>query len=161
HHRVRQRREGSRRPRQPGLSGRAQSARQRRRARPAHRRRPQLGATMRATALTLSALALLTASAAAQISSAPNTVPGTEANPVPVLNMPAPSDRSSADRFRHLPSTDLGNAMRIQLASAALYDFDRLQVQPRAEDYLQQTANLIFEKAKGPVRIECRSDRGA
>jgi outer membrane protein OmpA-like peptidoglycan-associated protein len=113
------------------------------------------------SALTLLAFALLTAPAAAQISSAPNTVPGTEANPFPVLDMPSLSDRSSADGYRHLPSRDLGDAIRIQIASGALYDFDRLQVPPRAGDYLQQTANLIFEKAKGPVRIECRSDRGA
>src|SRR5580658_11158266 len=115
---------------------------------------------MRRFALTLLAIALLTAPAAAQISSAPNTVPGTEANPFPVLNMPSQLD-TPADRYRHLPSHDLGNAISIQLASAALYDFDRLQVQPRAGDYLQQAANLIFEQAKGPERIECRSDRGA
>jgi outer membrane protein OmpA-like peptidoglycan-associated protein len=115
---------------------------------------------MRRFALTLLTIALLTAPAAAQISSAPNTVPGTEANPFPVLNMPSQLD-TPADRYRHLPSRDLGDAISIQLASAALYDFDRLQVQPRAADYLQQAANLIFEKAKGPVRIECRSDRGA
>jgi outer membrane protein OmpA-like peptidoglycan-associated protein len=101
------------------------------------------------------------APACAQISSAPNTVPGTETNPFPVLNMPAPAGSGAADRFRHLPSRDLGNAISIQVASAALYDFDRMAVQPRATDYLQQAANLIYEKAKGPVRIECRSDRGA
>jgi hypothetical protein len=33
-------------------------------------------------------------------------------------------------------------------------------VRAGAEDYMQQTANLIFEQASGPVRIECRSDRG-
>jgi outer membrane protein OmpA-like peptidoglycan-associated protein len=115
---------------------------------------------MRRPALTLLSLALLSLPAAAQISSAPNTVPGTEANPFPVLNMPSQLD-GPPDRYRHLPSHDLGNAISIQLASAALYDFDRAQVQPRAGDYLQQAANLIFEQAKGPVRIECRSDRGA
>jgi outer membrane protein OmpA-like peptidoglycan-associated protein len=115
---------------------------------------------MRRAALTLLSLAFTTASAAAQISSAPNTVPGTEASPFPVLNMPSQLD-TPADRYRHLPSRDLGNAISIQVASAALYDFNLMQMNSRAEDYLQQTANLIFEKAKGPVRIECRSDRGA
>jgi outer membrane protein OmpA-like peptidoglycan-associated protein len=115
---------------------------------------------MRSLALTLLALAALTMPATAQISSAPNTVPGTEANPFPVLSMPSQVDRPS-DHFRHLPSRDLGNAISIQLASAALYDFNVMQMNPRAEDYLQQAANLIYEKAKGPVRIECRSDRGA
>lgn len=115
---------------------------------------------MRRAWLALLLLALAAVPAAAQIGSAPNTVPGTEANPFPVLNMPSPTDGGPADRFRHLPSRDLGDSMRIQIASAALYDFDRAQVQPRATDYLQQAANLIYEKAKGPVRIECRSDRG-
>ena len=75
---------------------------------------------------------LLAAPAWAQISSAPNTVPGTEANPFPVLNMPTLSERSSADGYRHLPSRDLGDAIRIQIAAGALYDFDRAQVPPRA-----------------------------
>jgi outer membrane protein OmpA-like peptidoglycan-associated protein len=115
---------------------------------------------MRLLALTLLLLATLSAPAAAQISSAPNTVPGTEANPFPVLSMPSQLDRP-ADHYRHLPSRDLGNAISIQVATAALYDFNVMQMNSRAEDYLQQTANLIYEKAKGPVRIECRSDRGA
>jgi hypothetical protein len=115
---------------------------------------------MRSLALTPLLLATLSAPAAAQISSAPNTVPGTEANPFPVLSMPSQLDRP-ADHYRHLPSRDLGNAISIQVATAALYDFNVMQMNSRAEDYLQQTANLIYEKAKGPVRIECRSDRGA
>ena len=115
---------------------------------------------MRRILLTLLPLASLAAPAVAQISSAPNTIPGTEANPFPVINMPSQLD-GPADRYRHLPSRDLGNAISIQVASAALYDFDHLQVPTRAADYLQQAANLIFEHAAGPVRIECRSDRGA
>jgi hypothetical protein len=34
-------------------------------------------------------------------------------------------------------------------------------VRAAGSDYLQQTANLIYEHAAGPVKIECRSDRGA
>lgn len=115
---------------------------------------------MRRVSLTLVALATFAAPALAQISSAPNTVPGTEANPFPVLNVPSQLDRPS-DGYRHLPMRDLGNAISIQVAAGALYDFNLMQVNSRGGDYLQQTANLIFEKAKGPVRIECRTDRGA
>ena len=116
---------------------------------------------MRRAAPTLIVLAALAAAApaAAQISSAPNTVPGTEANPFPILGVQ--TNRASANTFRHLPSRDIGGAVRIELAAAALYDFDRGQVRGDAADYMQQAANLIFEEAKGPVRIECRSDRGA
>ena len=60
-----------------------------------------------------------------------------------------------------LPSRELGDAVRVEIAAAALYDFDRCQIRTDSADYMQQAANLIFEKAKGPVHIECRSDRGA
>jgi hypothetical protein len=33
------------------------------------------------------------------------------------------------------------------------------KVRSSAADYFQQAANLIFEEARGPVRIECNSDR--
>ncbi len=113
---------------------------------------------MRAGLISLIALAALGTGAAAQISSAPNTVPGTEANPFPVIQM-RPID-TAPDHYRRLPYRDLATAIRIEIASAALYDFDSTQVRRNAADYLQQAANLIFELAAGPVRIECRTDRG-
>jgi outer membrane protein OmpA-like peptidoglycan-associated protein len=115
---------------------------------------------MRRALLTFVLSTMLAAPAAAQTSSVPNTIPGTQANPFPVIEMPSQLDRPS-QRYRHLPYRDLISAFSIQLPSSALYDFDSLQVRPGAADYLQQTANLIFEHATGPVRIECRSDRGA
>src|SRR5277367_1091773 len=114
---------------------------------------------MRASLIALVALAALGTGAAAQISSAPNTVPGTEANPFPVIQM-RPID-NAPDHYRHLPYRDLVTSIRIEIAAAALYDFDRAQVRGNAADYLQQAANLIFERAAGPVRIECRSDLGS
>jgi len=119
---------------------------------------------MRRAAPTLIGLAAFFAAAAApavaQISSAPNAIPGTEANPFPILGVQT-NLASGPERYRHLPSRDTGAAIRIEVAAAALYDFDRGQVRSDAADYMQQAANLIFEKAKGPVRIECRFDRGA
>jgi hypothetical protein len=114
---------------------------------------------MRRAAPTLIVLAALATPAAAQISSAPNTIPGTQANPFPVLGVQ--TNQASTNTYRHLPSREMGDAIRIELAAAALYDFDRGQVRADSADYMQQAANLIFEKAKGPVRIECRFDRGA
>jgi len=113
---------------------------------------------MRAGLISLIAFAALGTGAAAQISSAPNTIPGTEANPFPVIQM-QPID-TAPDHYRHLPYRDLATAIRIEIASAALYDFDSAQVRSNAADYLQQAANLIFERATGPVRVECRTDRG-
>jgi outer membrane protein OmpA-like peptidoglycan-associated protein len=66
-----------------------------------------------------------------------------------------------ADKYRRLPYRDLATEIRIELAADVLYDFDRKQVRSIAADYLRQTANLIFERAKGPVHIECHSDRGS
>jgi outer membrane protein OmpA-like peptidoglycan-associated protein len=115
---------------------------------------------VRRAALAFTALVALSTGAAAQIPAAPNTVPGTEANSFPVINMPASRD-TPADHYRHLPYRDLATSIRIQLSANALYDFDRAEVRQSAADYLQQAANLIFEQATGPVRVECRSDRGA
>jgi outer membrane protein OmpA-like peptidoglycan-associated protein len=113
-------------------------------------------------ALTASAMSIsaMSTSAMAQISSAPNTVPGTETNPFPVIEMQS-NYGERPDHYRHLPFRDLATSISIQLPSAALYDFNVMAVRASAADYLQQAANLIYEHAAGPVKIECRSDRGA
>ena len=114
-------------------------------------------------ALTVNVVATCTTStdAMAQASSAPNTVPGTEANPFPVIQMHSDYDRQQSGNYRHLPYRDLATSISIQLPAGALYDFNVMQVRASAADYLQQAANLIYEHAAGPVKIECRSDRGA
>ena len=114
-------------------------------------------AALTASAMTTTAM---TTSAMAQINSAPNTVPGTEANPFPVIEMPS-NYGERPEQYRHLPFRDLATSISIQLPSAALYDFNVMAVRANAADYLQQAANLIFEHAAGPVKIECRFDRGA
>jgi outer membrane protein OmpA-like peptidoglycan-associated protein len=114
-------------------------------------------AALISSAMTTSAI---TPSAMAQIDSAPNTVPGTEANPFPVIEMQS-NYGERPEHYRHLPFRDLATSISIQLPSAALYDFNVMAVRANAADYLQQAANLIFEHANGSVRIECRSDRGA
>jgi outer membrane protein OmpA-like peptidoglycan-associated protein len=81
----------------------------------------------------------------------------------PNLHMPAfgfPTNRDDKpDSYKRLPYRDLASEIRIEVAASALYDFDSGKVPPSAADYMQQAANLIFEHAAGPVRIECRSDR--
>jgi outer membrane protein OmpA-like peptidoglycan-associated protein len=102
----------------------------------------------------LFSLAVLTSGAAAQsISVDPGTLR-------PRFHIPIAHD-NGADKYRRLPYRDLASEIRIELAADVLYDFDRAQVRTSASDYLQQTANLIFDRAKGPVRIECHSDRGS
>jgi outer membrane protein OmpA-like peptidoglycan-associated protein len=76
----------------------------------------------------------------------------------PTFRLPLQGD-TNADTYRRLPYQDLASEIRIELAADVLYDFDKGEVRSGAADYFQQAANLIFEEAKGPVRIECRSDR--
>ena len=78
----------------------------------------------------------------------------------PAFRLPLQGD-TNADTYRRrrLPYQDLASEIRIELAADVLYDFDKGEVRSGAADYFQQAANLIFEEAKGPVRIECRSDR--
>jgi hypothetical protein len=76
----------------------------------------------------------------------------------PAFRLPFQGD-TNADTYRRLPYQDLASEIRVELAADVLYDFDKGEVRSSAADYFQQTANLIFEEAKGPVRIECRCDR--
>jgi outer membrane protein OmpA-like peptidoglycan-associated protein len=117
-------------------------------------------AILRLAALTALTASAITTSAMAQINSAPNTVPGSEANPFPVIEMQS-NYGERPDHYRHLPFRDLATSISIQLPAGALYDFNVMAVRANAADYLQQAANLIYERAAGPVKIECRSDRGA
>lgn len=76
----------------------------------------------------------------------------------PTFRLPLQGN-ANADTYRRLPYQDLASEIRIELAADVLYDFDKGEVRSGAADYFQQAANLIFEEAKGPVRIECSSDR--
>ena len=68
------------------------------------------------------------------------------------------SGNTNADTYKRLPYRDLGGEIHIEVAADALYDFDKGSIRSSAADYFQQAANLIFEEAKGQVRIECQSD---
>jgi outer membrane protein OmpA-like peptidoglycan-associated protein len=109
---------------------------------------------MRWTVPVIFSAAILTSGAVAQSLSVD---PGSLS---PKLHIPL-EQNNAADKYRRLPYRDLASEIRIELAADDLYDFDRAQIRSSAADYLQQTANLIFERAKGPVHIECRSDRGS
>jgi outer membrane protein OmpA-like peptidoglycan-associated protein len=75
----------------------------------------------------------------------------------PGLHMPL-SGNTKSETYKRLPYRDLGSEIHIEVAADALYDFDKGTVRSSAADYFQQAANLIFEEAKGQVRIECQSD---
>ena len=48
--------------------------------------------------------------------------------------------------------------IRIELAADVLFDFDKADILPKAEEALKQVAGVIREKAKGVVQIEGHTD---
>ena len=104
---------------------------------------------MRAGLLGLPAVAALAAVASAQVDA-----PGS----FPVFSTPLERTRPS-ETYRRLPFHDVGNEIRIEVSADLLYSFEDAKVRLSASDLLAQAANLIYERAKSPVRIECRSDR--
>jgi hypothetical protein len=109
---------------------------------------------MRSGSLAVVALAVVSTAAVAQFS-----VPGvTDLDPFPVIGIPLePADRD--DNYRRLPFRDLPAAIHIEANADQLYDYRSGQVRISASDLLQQAANLIYTRAKSPVRIECLTDR--
>jgi outer membrane protein OmpA-like peptidoglycan-associated protein len=110
---------------------------------------------MRSSLAALLMLAALATTAQAQLNAEP---PGMDMQTIPLIGFPAQRD-DKPDTYRRLPYRDLITEIRIELPATALYDFEQAKVRPNAADLMQQAANLIYEHAKGPVRIECRSDR--
>jgi outer membrane protein OmpA-like peptidoglycan-associated protein len=104
---------------------------------------------MRAGLLGLAVVAALSAVAAAQVDA-----PGS----FPIFRVPLDRPQSS-ETYRRLPVRDTGNEIRIEVNADLLYSFEDAKVRLSASDLLAQAANLIYERAKSPVRIECRSDR--
>jgi outer membrane protein OmpA-like peptidoglycan-associated protein len=107
---------------------------------------------MRSTLPILFSLAILTTETSAQnVGIDPNTLRPSFRTPL--------SGNLKGETFKRLPYQDLGGEIHIELDADALYDFDKGEVRSSAADYFQQAANLIFEEARGQVRIECHSDR--
>lgn len=48
--------------------------------------------------------------------------------------------------------------IRIELAADVLFDFDKANILPKAQEALKQAALIIREKAKGTVRVEGHTD---
>jgi len=48
--------------------------------------------------------------------------------------------------------------IRIELAADVLFDFDKANLRPQAQQALKQVASIIRERAKGTVRVEGHTD---
>ncbi len=53
---------------------------------------------------------------------------------------------------------EIGNEVRIDLAADVLFDFDKSDILPKAEETLTKAAAIIKERAKGAVRVEGHTD---
>src|SRR2546426_12841474 len=53
---------------------------------------------------------------------------------------------------------EIGNEVRIDLAADVLFDFDKADILPKAEETLSKAAAIVKERAKGTVRVEGHTD---
>jgi outer membrane protein OmpA-like peptidoglycan-associated protein len=61
-------------------------------------------------------------------------------------------------QVQDLQVKETGAEIRIELAADVLFDFDKADIKPAAQEALKQTASLIRDKAKGAVRVEGHTD---
>ncbi len=61
-------------------------------------------------------------------------------------------------KVQDLQVKETATEIRIELAADVLFDFDKAEILPKAQQALQQAANVVREKAKGVVRIEGHTD---
>jgi outer membrane protein OmpA-like peptidoglycan-associated protein len=61
-------------------------------------------------------------------------------------------------KVQELQVKETDQEIRIELAADVLFDFDKADLRPAAQQTLHQAAGIIQEKAKGPVRIEGHTD---
>lgn len=63
-----------------------------------------------------------------------------------------------AGRVEEMKVRETPTEMTIDLAADVLFDFDKADILPKAEDTLNKAAQFIRERAKGTVRIEGHTD---
>ncbi len=61
-------------------------------------------------------------------------------------------------KVQDLQVRETGQEIRIELAADVLFDFDKSDILPKAQDALKQAAGIIRERAKGTVRVEGHTD---
>jgi outer membrane protein OmpA-like peptidoglycan-associated protein len=61
-------------------------------------------------------------------------------------------------RVEDLQMKETPTEIHIELSADVLFDFDKAEIQPKAQEALKQVAKVIREKAKGVVHIEGHTD---
>ncbi|HJT16543.1 MAG TPA: OmpA family protein [Thermoanaerobaculia bacterium] len=75
-----------------------------------------------------------------------------------ILDLIIPTASGTTATVQDLQVKELGNAVQIDLAADVLFDFDKADLLPKAEDTLQKAAAIIKERAKGTVVIAGHTD---
>ncbi|MGZ9214616.1 MAG: OmpA family protein [Candidatus Binatia bacterium] len=65
---------------------------------------------------------------------------------------------SLAGRVQDLQVKETDLEIRIELAADVLFDFDKADIRPDAQNALKQAADIVRDKAKGTVRVEGHTD---
>ena len=63
-----------------------------------------------------------------------------------------------AGNVQDLQVKEIGNEVRIDLAADVLFDFDKADILPKAEETLSKAAAIVKERAKGTVRVDGHTD---
>jgi outer membrane protein OmpA-like peptidoglycan-associated protein len=63
-----------------------------------------------------------------------------------------------AGRVQDLQVKETDLEIRIELAADVLFDFDKADIRPDAQNTLKQAAGIVKDKAKGKVRVEGHTD---
>jgi outer membrane protein OmpA-like peptidoglycan-associated protein len=61
-------------------------------------------------------------------------------------------------KIEDLKVKETGEEIRIELAADVLFDFDKADLRPAAQETLKKAADFIRQRAKGTVRIEGHTD---
>src|SRR5438034_3176270 len=64
-----------------------------------------------------------------------------------------------AGTVQDLQVKEIGNEVRIDLNADVLFDFDKADLLPKAQETLTKAAAIIKERAKGTVRVNGHTDR--
>jgi len=100
-------------------------------------------------------LLALTAWAQTETNQPPDTLPpGVKRE---ILNLKYEVEDLSG-KVQSLKMKETALEVRIELAADVLFDFDKYDILPKAQEALKQAAEVIREKAKGDVHIEGHTD---
>jgi outer membrane protein OmpA-like peptidoglycan-associated protein len=61
-------------------------------------------------------------------------------------------------KVKNLEVKETDQEIRIELAADVLFDFDKADILPKAQEALKQAAGIIRDKGKGTVRVEGHTD---